>query len=211
MATFSAAQGRTQVEHAGDALYYRTDTHWNQAGARLAAQAVAAQLAPLRASLRETRFATTSAPEDEPRAGDLLKLMGLAGWPQLPAALRPPDDRERPVTTAAAPAASAVSAGLFDNPVPPVVLTGTSYSLRANFAGFLQEALQVEVLNAARDGAGFVDAAGVYFADEAFATAKPTVLVWELPERFLTLPLSGKEQLALAPLWAATFPSGAER
>jgi hypothetical protein len=37
------------------------------------------------------------------------------------------------------------------------------------------------------------------------------VLVWELPERFLTMPLSGKEQQALAPLWAATLPSGAER
>jgi alginate O-acetyltransferase complex protein AlgJ len=207
----SPSTGPARGDRPASELYARTDTHWNQAGARLAAEAVAAQLAPLRASLRATRFASSTAPEEMQRPGDLLKLMGLAGWPGLPAAFRPPDDRERTVTTAAVPAASAAAAGLFDNPVPPVVLTGTSYSLRANFAGFLQEALQAEVLNTARDGGGFTDAAAAYFADDAFATAKPAVLVWELPERFLTLPLSGKDAPVLARLWAATLPPGALR
>jgi alginate O-acetyltransferase complex protein AlgJ len=193
MAPFAAARAKSSQP-----LYYRTDTHWNTAGAEAAAQAIAALLAPRLAAVQRTGFDTRRPELGTRRAGDLLKLMGLADWPQLPAALRPPDDLEREASTR--PMAAPLSSGLFDNPVPPVVLTGTSYSLRANFHGFLQQALQTEVLNTARDGAGFVDAAAAYFADEAFATAKPAVLIWELPERFLTLPLSGKERAALAPL-----------
>jgi hypothetical protein len=41
------------------------------------------------------------------------------------------------------------------------------------------------VLNAAKDGGGFLQAATLYLKDEAFRSNKPTVLVWELPERFL--------------------------
>ena len=78
---------------------------------------------------------------------------------------------------------------MFGSSVTPVVLTGTSYSLRGNFQGHLQQALSARVLNAAKDGAGFVQATGDYLNDEAFQTDPPQVLVWELPERFLTLPL----------------------
>jgi alginate O-acetyltransferase complex protein AlgJ len=76
----------------------------------------------------------------------------------------------------------------------PVVLTGTSYSLRANFAGFLQQALTAKVLNAAKDGGGFLLATTQYLKDDAFRSAKPKLLLWELPERFLYSPLVEEPQ-----------------
>jgi alginate O-acetyltransferase complex protein AlgJ len=71
----------------------------------------------------------------------------------------------------------------------PVVLTGTSYSLRANFHGFLQQELAAKVLNTAKDGGGFLQAATEYLKDESFRSSKPKVLIWELPERFLGMKL----------------------
>jgi alginate O-acetyltransferase complex protein AlgJ len=79
----------------------------------------------------------------------------------------------------------------------PVVLVGTSYSMRANFHGFLQEALGARVLNAARDGAGFIQSAAEYFRDEAFRTSPPQVLIWEVPERVLSERAASPEALGL--------------
>jgi alginate O-acetyltransferase complex protein AlgJ len=79
---------------------------------------------------------------------------------------------------------------LFGGSATAIVLTGTSYSLRGNFHGHLQQVLSSKVLNTARDGGGFFQATSDYFKDEAFKTDPPKVIIWELPERFLTLPLT---------------------
>lgn len=167
----------------GAPVYYRSDTHWNQRGAQLAAGAIAQAAGTAQLRLAKTTF-SSSAGQPATRVGDLIGLMGVA---DLPAALRPPFDVEAPVTTRQTSVDA--PAGLFGDVEVPVVLTGTSYSLRGNFHGYLQQALSAKVLNTAKDGGGFLQAPEAYFKDEAFASAKPALLVWEVPERMLLAPL----------------------
>jgi len=166
-------------------MYYRTDTHWNQSGARVAAEAIARSVRQLRLDIDQTKFDTAHVGLQAERAGDLIRLMGLDGMPNF---LRPLPDSESPLVTRQTSVDAAD--GLFGDTAMPVVLTGTSYSLRGNFHGFLQQALSAKVLNAAKDGGGFLQSTTAYLHDEAFATAKPKVLIWELPERFLLSPLT---------------------
>jgi alginate O-acetyltransferase complex protein AlgJ len=64
--------------------------------------------------------------------------------------------------------------------------------LRANFHGFLQQALSTKVLNAAKDGGGFLQATTNYLKDDAFRLAKPKLIIWEIPERFIRNRLEGE-------------------
>jgi alginate O-acetyltransferase complex protein AlgJ len=163
-------------------VYYRTDTHWNARGARIAASSIATDLGGAGIALPRTRFRTIEGDERD-RAGDLIRLMGLEhapGW------LRPHPDREREARTEEIDR-SAGAALLGDFEIP-VALVGTSYAMRANFHGFLQQALEARVLNAARDGAGFAQSLAEYLANDAFRDSPPKVIVWELPERVLSAP-----------------------
>lgn len=169
-------------------ISYRSDTHWNQLGARMAAERIAAVVRGLEPTLERTPFASRETEPAGERIGDLINLMGLA---EMPRWLRPVADQEALIKTARVEAKPA--AGLFDEQSVPVVLTGTSYSLRGNFHGFLQESLAAEVLNTARDGGGFLQAATEYFQDDAFRSSKPRVVIWELPERFLAGELDGEK------------------
>ena len=172
-------------------VYYRSDTHWNQAGAQVAAQAVATAVQRLGPRLEKTTFSTTDEGGSSARAGDLIRLMGLHDMPN---AVRPKPDRETPIMTRQT-SADAAGGGLFgDVATMPVVLTGTSYSMRGNFHGYLQQALSARVLNTAKDGGGFLQASTAYLTDDAFGSAKPKILVWELPERFLLVKLDGEAQ-----------------
>ena len=161
-------------------VYYSSDTHWNQAGAQIAAEAVAVDVRKLGVELEKTTFATAATGAKTERPGDLIRLMGLADTPNM---LRPPSDTEMPMVTKQTSVEAA--AGLFGDATVPVALTGTSYSLRGNFHGFLQQALTAKVLNTAKDGGGLLQAPTAYLMDDAFKSSRPKVLVWEVPERFL--------------------------
>jgi alginate O-acetyltransferase complex protein AlgJ len=169
-------QGAAQSQN----VYYQSDTHWNQTGAEVAANAVALAINHMGLKLEESTYATTEAQAPTERSGDLIRLMGVD---MAPAMLRPGSDHEAVAVTRQTSADA--PAGLFGDVQVPVVLTGTSYSLRGNFHGYLQQALSSKILNTAKDGGGFITAAEAYFKDDAFLTAKPTVLVWEVPERFV--------------------------
>lgn len=179
-------------------VYYRSDTHWNQTGAQVAAKEVSLAISKLGLELEKTAFSTSSSGAEAERTGDLIHLMGLAGTPK---ALRPRPDIETPIVTLQNSVDS--SAGLFGEIVVPIVLTGTSYSLRGNFHGFLQQALSVKVLNTAKDGGGLLQAGTSYLTDNAFQSTKPKILVWEVPERFLYPKLSDEtiwlEKVGLKP------------
>ena len=161
-------------------VYYSSDTHWNQVGAQIAAEVVALDVQKLGVELEKTTFVTTATGSKAERPGDLIRLMGLANTPDI---LRPRSDVEVPVLTKQTSADT--STGLFGDASVPVALTGTSYSLRGNFHGFLQQALSAKVLNTAKDGGGLLQAPTAYLMDEAFKSSKPKILVWEVPERFL--------------------------
>jgi alginate O-acetyltransferase complex protein AlgJ len=118
--------------------------------------------------------------------------MGLEFVPNV---LRPKPDQEIVETTVETASAKepAKAAGLFEDAGVPVVLAGTSYSLRANFHGRLQEFLSAKVLNTAKDGGGFLQAMTAYLKDDSFRSSKPQVLVWEIPERMLQSPLKDEK------------------
>lgn len=170
-------------------VYYRSDTHWNQRGAQIAANAVALTVHSLGVAFETSTFSSANTSGPVERAGDLIRLMGLD---RVPAALRPAGDAETPVATHQNSIDS--PAGLFGDAVVPVALTGTSYSWRGNFHGFLQQALAAKVLNTAKDGGGFLQAASAYLTDESFRASQPKILIWEVPERFLYTKLDGEDQ-----------------
>lgn len=103
--------------------------------------------------------------------------------------MRPAADRESPILTEEVADGGAASSALFGEYRIPVALVGTSYSMRTNVHGFLQQALGARVLNAAKDGSGFLQSAEVYFSNPAFRETPPQVVVWEVPERFLPGPV----------------------
>jgi alginate O-acetyltransferase complex protein AlgJ len=176
--------------------YYRTDTHWNEAGAEAAAHALAQALR--RHGVAGTGVAPPAlAPRTVARPGDLVRLAGLDA---LPAALRPADDvaelRDVPAAAAAGDDLFAASAA------PQVVLVGTSYSRTSNFAPFLARHLGGQVANAAKDGGDFDGAARAWLASAGLRDTPPRVLVWEVPERVLEAPLTAAERRWLAELGA---------
>lgn len=172
-------------------LYYRTDTHWNQDGAALAAAVTAATTT---AELgRERPFHTDYGPEAD-RPGDLLRLMSLENVPDThPIKLRPLPDREAPaITTETNPPAE--TGGLLDDaPVPEIVLIGSSYSVNANFVGALEQAFSAPVAQFAKAGGAFWLAARDYFRSPAFRETPPKLVIWEIPERVVNQPISDEE------------------
>jgi alginate O-acetyltransferase complex protein AlgJ len=164
-------------------LFYRTDTHWNQAGAKLAAQELARTIRLLRLELPRTEYRTKTVGPEQSRPGDLLNLMGLS---DVTDTWRPPADHEAPLETKSIAAANQ---GLLGAPVSQVMLVGSSYSLRGNFKGFLQEALSSSVTNAAREGSGFAGSMTDFLENPSWKNQPPKVIVWEFAERFLSLPL----------------------
>lgn len=166
-------------------VYYRTDTHWNMVGARVAARALATTVKSLGFDLPATKFVTTKALTAAPRIGDLIRLMSLDSV-QTP--WRPASDLEAPEKTSSLASANL---GLLGAPSAQVVLVGTSYSLRGNFQGALQESLGTAVLNLAKEGSGFEKRMSAYLNDPALKNNPPKVLIWEFNERFLYLPIDG--------------------
>lgn len=176
----------TPLAAAGGERYYRTDTHWNTRGAGLAAQAIGKALSSWNIQGGQEFVTHPTGPEQE-RPGDLLRLMGLE---HVPDGWRPPADHEIPVQTSELGISSAGLLGAGD----AVVLVGSSYCLRGNFQGALEQALRHTVVNAAREGADYAGSLREYLADPAFAEAPPSVLIWEIPERFLA-PAPGPKDL----------------
>ncbi len=171
-------------------LFYRTDTHWNQDGAALAAAAVASEsnaaLGP------EQAFRTQYGP-DRTRAGDLLRLMGLEDVPDFAIPLRPRPDHERPASTSAVHPPAPAADLLDDAPVPEVVLLGSSFSLNGNFQGALEQSLSAPVAQFAEAGGGFWGAARDYFRSPAFGDTPPKLVIWEIPERVVNQPVGADE------------------
>jgi alginate O-acetyltransferase complex protein AlgJ len=179
----------------GGELYYRTDTHWNERGAKTAADAVAgalrqADLAPT----QKAEFHVSTEPEHE-RVGDLIRLAGLD---RVPYPLRPRGDAE--AATLVEQSAGANVGLLDETPAPELAVVGTSFSRRADFVPFLSLALTAPVDNRAEDGGGVASAAIAYFATPEFAKSPPRAIVWEVPERMIEEPASETDQR-----WAETL------
>lgn len=180
-----------EAAKANGTVFYRTDTHWSQAGAATAAEAIAPVVRQMGIEPAE-RFRTVAEAEETNGPGDLLRLMSLD---KVPDWLRPAPDRQHKETTEAEQSAAAGGGGLLDEtPAPPVTLIGSSYSVNGNFHGRLQQALGVTVGNFAQAGGGFFRAAADYFNGEAFRETPPKLVVWEIPERVIGQPIEPAER-----------------
>jgi alginate O-acetyltransferase complex protein AlgJ len=185
----AAAAGR-------EAVYYRTDTHWNQSGAALSADAIATATDHVVALSHATTFATDAAPQETDRPGDLLRLMSLE---KLPAwlKLRPRPDREHVEHTRETQAPADTGGLLDEGPPIEAVLLGSSYSVNANFQGRLAQALRTRLVAFARPGGGFAGAAREYFTSIAYHETPPKLVIWEMPERVLGQPIGDDERTLL--------------
>ena len=179
----------------GGERYYHTDTHWNERGAKIAADAIAAAVkAAGLAPTQKAEFKVTHDDEHE-RVGDLIRLAGLDN---VPYPLRPRGDEEAPTVIEQSAAANV---GLLDETPPPeLAVLGTSFSRRANFVPFLSLALGSPVENRAEDGGGVANAAITYFAKPEFQKTPPRAIVWEIPERMIEEPVASSDEQ-----WAATL------
>ncbi|MFW6228423.1 MAG: alginate O-acetyltransferase AlgX-related protein [Alkalispirochaeta sp.] len=184
--------------------FFSRDTHWRPEGAAAVAGSVAdavplpaAMQTPFRLEPRDpgsvggTATGDATAPGVVEFEGDLLSFVPVGPFATL-LGLTP--ERYRPVV--AVPGAdrsggdSPAAGGLFDTPTIPVSLVGTSYSAdeRWGFAEHLKVQLSADVLNVATSGEGpFVPMAD-YLAGDTVREIPPEVIVWEIPERYLTLP-----------------------
>jgi alginate O-acetyltransferase complex protein AlgJ len=164
-------------------VFLRTDTHWTPAGARCAADTLAAHARAaglLAATPTPTKFRTTVAPAASHR-GDLMSFLPLDPWF---ARLLPPEDRLEAQHT------EPLAGGLFDEaPSPAIVLVGTSYSANPkwNFTGALQQAFAEDVVNYAAPARGPFAPMREYLGSAELRAAPPRVVIWEIPERYLPM------------------------
>ncbi|WP_341668318.1 alginate O-acetyltransferase AlgX-related protein [Alcaligenes sp. SDU_A2] len=192
-----ATQPLAQLAGQGKDVYWRLDSHWTQAGAAAAAQHVAHALRT--AGVLPAPELQSQALADPPRerAGDLIRLAGLDS---LAVRWLPAPDVETPVRFRHASIVSTektdqdLAAELFGDSVrPPVVLVGTSFSHAADFEGFLSQSLALPIINLARDGGGMSQAMQAYLEPGQEQRIWPSVLIWEIPERYIQTPLSESE------------------
>lgn len=169
--------------------YYLTDTHWNERGARRAAEAIAADLRRWGLAPAAQLTSEVTVESGRERVGDLIRLAGLD---QVSLPMRPRGDLESPVRIKQT-AKQAV--GILDDiAAPEVAVIGTSFSRRGGFIGFLSLVLAAPVANMAQDGGGVFTAAIDYFRNSAFTETPPRTVVWEIPERLLDEPLADSEK-----------------
>lgn len=168
--------------------YFRTDSHWNEAGAESAALAIVGDLRSRGLVVEAVLPAAALESRQVRRSGDLVRVAGLDG---LPDGLRPAEW----VTISAVPPPEAASDDLLGEAgVPRVALVGSSYSRSANFAPFLARHLGVPIANAARRGGAFDVALRAYLESAAFRDTPPKLIVWEIPERVLEQPVTPAER-----------------
>ncbi len=162
-------------------FFFRRDHHWTPAGAEASARAVAdtMEASDVYGDVAAQRqpFKTQDVREEE-QVGSYGEAIGHICGQNPPA-----ETLTRTETEPAQP----VSGSLFgDAPAPPITLAGTSNSARKdlNFAGFLEQASGLEVLNTSAVGGGPQAALETYLRSETFRASPPTFLIWEFSTLF---------------------------
>lgn len=156
--------------------FWRTDHHWTPDGTRRTAQLVAGQVRGLAAykGIARQQFVTR-------RDGMLARGGTLAHAASDLCGFGSPKQYVPKFVTEPA-GGDVASSDLFgDETLPQITLIGTSNSGAAyNFAGFLSEYLEADVLNASVLGGGMDGAILSYLPSEEFRSNPPKILIWEL-------------------------------
>ena len=176
----------------GPEAYLRTDTHWSEAGAVAAAEAIARQVRAMGISATPHKAFEVRAQAPALRAGDLVRLAGLEWLPVnwQPAAQKVAASLILEKADAVHSDADSLDDLFGDTNLPNVALIGTSFSRNSNFAGFLQQALGAPIGDFSKDGGEFSGGANGYFNNPAFTQTPPQLVIWEIPERDLQTPYS---------------------
>ena len=176
-----------QEEKTDESLFVKSDTHWSPVGSRLAAQSVGAYIhRNYPESLYEKTAFVTHVEGETLHQGDLSRYVPLGPFSD---DFGISGDLLRKVETVKADEGQAdLASALFSDATPPITLVGTSYSANPvwNFEGFLKESLGSDILNAADEGLGPFETMKKYLGNEAFRNAPPRVIIWEIPERYLS-------------------------
>lgn len=157
--------------------FIKDDTHWSPNGSRAVAETIAAHHAKLDIELTPATVTTTQGPTLN-FDGDLLQFVPTGALrPSFGPAQNQIDTYTTTLTT---------EGGLFGDPSVDVALVGTSFSAKAewNFAGFLQDALDADVLNFATLGQGPFAPMHAFLASDTFKNSPPKVVIWEIPARY---------------------------
>ncbi|MDN3275903.1 hypothetical protein QWJ07_16695 [Frankia sp. RB7] len=156
--------------------YWKTDTHWDQTGARFAAEQIAQALArTLDPGGDAVKLVDGSIRQ---RTGDLARLSGLTEAPHL---LAPVPEQEREVRVDISR-----SGGLLDDtPEPQIILAGSSFSLNSGFFEYLETSLAREVAQVSQPGGGFAGALIETLDKQAGSLEKVKAVIWEWPMRSL--------------------------
>ncbi|MBB2495635.1 alginate O-acetyltransferase [Aquipseudomonas ullengensis] len=175
-----------EAKHHGQ-VFLRTDTHWTPLGADVAAQRLSAAVQRAVTLQGEPQDFVTEDSHSESYKGDLTRFLPLD--PLFEQLMPAPDNLQQRRTTAANSSTAADDAALFSDSALPVTLVGTSYSANPswNFAGALREYLQRDLSNHAEDGHGPILPMLKYLQSDELKSAKPQVVIWEFPERYLPM------------------------
>lgn len=167
-------QGRQRAD-----TFMRTDTHWSPRGAEIAARAVAVAINDH--TVAPSPFETRAFPIED-FVGDLMPFIDAGAFASWVGQDIEQIERFETVSLGGA-------GGLFGEVSIPVALVGTSFSARDdfNFAGFLQQHTGLDLVNYATEGQGPFAPMRDFLASDALETSPPTIVVWEIPERYITL------------------------
>lgn len=160
------------------AFFFARDHHWAPAGARRSAQSVAREALEVLGGFEAQRFETRA-------LGSERQIGTLQERAERRCGVRLPDEAVTRFETERLSDADALGAALFERVETPVVLAGTSNSLRGedkpevNFSGFLREALSQEVNNVSFQGAGIAGSLQAYVLSDSFRESPPALLLWE--------------------------------
>ncbi len=187
-------------------FYYHRDIHWRPEGARIAAEALAEDVrkAPVYAELPKVAFDTRLEQEMTPRQSWIDAMDQACGLGKTY------ETADRFVTEKRGGGEDA-AALLGEDSVPQAVLVGTSMSHRgdggdANFGGFIQQALSVDLLNSAIAGGGLLTSMMSYLYSSDFQATPPKLLIWEFR------PFDPASELEIRQLLGAiSGPCGADR
>lgn len=162
--------------------FLKADTHWTPEGARV----VARELAPvIRNAVANRKVFETTLSGVGDHNGDLLVFLDTGPFPARNIYI---NERINKYTTASVSDDLSLDA-LFGDVSVPVSLVGTSYSAISdwNFIGFLQDESDTDISNHALEGQGPNVPMELFQNEIRGEGILPQVVVWEIPERYLTI------------------------
>lgn len=158
--------------------FMRTDTHWSPEGAKSVAKAIASSLISFQFDRVQV---STNKIGERPFEGDLLAFVATGPFRGI---LGP-----TPETISIYETVIESRLGLFDDASLPVALVGTSYSAKPDFhfEGFLKDALRTDLLNASAVGRGPFLPMEEFLNEISQLSTLPTSVIWEIPERYISI------------------------